>query len=105
MVPTKSKSAKKVKKAKKPSKAVKKPAKEKPTYNITKHILVPKHRILSKNEIEKLLKTYNISLQQLPLIKEKDPVIEAIGAKEGDIIEIKRDGPTKSFYFFRRVAE
>ena len=121
MVPTKSKSVKRsktIKKLAKPAKkaskvskkpiakkVVKKAVKENPSFNITKHTIVPKHRIMSEKEVEALLKTYNISIQQLPLLKEKDPVVEAIGAEVGSIIEIKRDGPTNSSYFFRRVVE
>ncbi len=96
MVKTKTKSAK-------ISKVPKETAK--PEFDITKHILVPEHRIISKIEVEKLLKVYNISLHQLPLIKEKDPVVQAIGGKTGDVIRIIRDGPTKTSHFFRRVIE
>lgn len=78
---------------------------EKPSFNITKHVLVPNHRILSKKEVEDLLKIYDISLHQLPLIKEKDPVINAISAKAGDVIEIIRDGPTRNYPFYRMVIE
>ena len=98
MVKSKSKSAK-------ISKTPKKSATEKPKFNITKHVLVPKHRIMSKKEVEQLLKNYHISIHQLPLIKEKDVVVKEINAEVGDIIEITRDGPTKGYLFFRRVVE
>lgn len=71
--------------------------------NISKHILVPKHRILSEKESKILLEKYNISIHQLPLLRTKDPMAIAINAKIGDIVEITRDGPTRLHPFFRRV--
>jgi len=78
---------------------------EKPAIDVTKHILVPKHRILNKKDVDKLLKFYSISVHQLPLIKANDPIAKAIHAEAGDIIEIIRDGPTKKYPFYRRVVE
>ncbi|MEM2350829.1 MAG: DNA-directed RNA polymerase subunit RpoH/Rpb5 C-terminal domain-containing protein, partial [Thermoproteota archaeon] len=34
--------------------------------NILEHVLVPRHRVLSTEEKEALLKKYNIKLSQLP---------------------------------------
>ena len=63
-------------------------------FDILKHKLVPHHEILSKEEAEKLLKTYNIKKEQLPRMLITDPVAKAIGAKEGDIVKIIRKSPT-----------
>lgn len=81
------------------SNATKKPA------DITKHVLVPKHRILSDKEAKNVLEKYNISTHQLPLMRIKDPMAQAINAKAGDIVEITRSGPTQDYLFFRRVIE
>ena len=63
-------------------------------FDILKHKLVPYHEILSKEEEEKLLKTYNIKKEQLPRMLITDPVAKAINAKEGDIVKIVRQSPT-----------
>ena len=63
-------------------------------FDILKHTLVPHHEILSAEEAEKLLKAYRIKKEDLPQILITDPVVKAIGAKEGDIIKITRRSPT-----------
>jgi len=63
-------------------------------FNILKHTLVPHHEILSAEDAEKLLKVYKIKKEDLPQILVTDPVVKAIGAKEGDIIKIVRRSPT-----------
>lgn len=71
---------------------------------MVKHILIPKHRKLSDDEAEKLLKKYNISKKQLPRMKLGDPAILEMNPERGDIIEIIRDSPTTGKSFFYRVA-
>jgi len=88
--------------------AKKKPSKKKPAkklavreINVLEHFLVPKHRVLSPEEAERVLKKYGATPQQLPYIHASDPVAKALGAKPGDIIEIVRDSPTagKAVYY------
>lgn len=70
-------------------------------FRITDHFLVPKHEITTKEEREKLLKDYNITEDQLPVILHTDPVIKLIDAKKGDIIKITRNSQVagKSLYY------
>ncbi|MFH1398495.1 MAG: DNA-directed RNA polymerase subunit H [Candidatus Woesearchaeota archaeon] len=68
------------------------------------HILVPKHEKISDKDKEKLLEQYNISLKQLPKISKKDPAIQHIDTKAGDIIKITRDSPTAGKAIFYRVV-
>lgn len=64
-------------------------------FNILKHHMVPKHRIMLKDEKEKFLKDYNIQqLKQIPEISRFDPVSQVIGIKPNDICEIIR--PSKN---------
>ena len=71
------------------------------------HELVPKHYLLTKEEVQKLLDQYQITLSDLPQMVDKDPVAIAIGAKEGDVIKIVRDSHTtvKSVDYYRYVKK
>ncbi len=64
------------------------------------HALQPKHSLLKKQEVDKLLEKFNISLAQLPKIKITDASLPE-GANIGDIIKIDRkdeNGETAVFY-------
>ncbi|MGC8816591.1 MAG: DNA-directed RNA polymerase subunit H [Candidatus Hadarchaeum sp.] len=63
-------------------------------FQVGRHVLVPKHEVLSKDKVEELLQKYKISLYQLPLIKSSDPAVKEIGGKPGDVIKITRNSPT-----------
>ncbi|HDI07191.1 MAG TPA: DNA-directed RNA polymerase subunit H [Candidatus Bathyarchaeota archaeon] len=77
-----------------------------PAFNIFKHVLVPKHEILTPKEREELLQKYRVKPYQLPAIKASDPAVKAIGAKPGDILRIIRDSPTAGKYVaYRYVIE
>jgi len=64
-------------------------------FNIQEHSMVPKHRIMKKDEIKTLKNKYNITDEkQLPEISRFDPVALSIYMRPGDICEIQR--PSKS---------
>jgi len=76
------------------------------TVDISKHVFVPKHKILNDSETESLLKTYNISRSQLPSISIKDPMIQKLDAEANSIIEIIRLSPHAGEYkYYRRIVE
>ncbi|ASJ00176.1 DNA-directed RNA polymerase subunit H [Thermococcus gorgonarius] len=74
-------------------------------FSVFMHELVPEHRILSEEEKEELLRRYRIKISQLPQILASDPAVVELGAKPGDVIEIKRKSPVGTSYYYRLVVE
>ncbi len=62
--------------------------------DITRHELVPKHVIMTKEEVDALLAKYEIKLVKLPRISIDDPVIQMLGGKVNDVIRIVRKSET-----------
>lgn len=58
--------------------------------NILEHELVPHHEIVPPEEAVEILKKLGVRAEDLPMIREKDPVARELGAKPGDIIKIVR---------------
>jgi DNA-directed RNA polymerase subunit H len=74
-------------------------------YDVSKHVLVPKHSKLSDKEKKELFEKYVADLRDLPRIYKDDLGIENLDAKEGDIIKITRKSPTAGeSIFYRRVV-
>ncbi len=74
-------------------------------FDITKHILVPKHVKISEKEKKELTEKYRLSIQNFPRILVTDPAIQHLKAKEGDIIKITRQSKTAGeAVFYRRVS-
>jgi len=64
-------------------------------FNILKHSMVPKHRILSVEETNVVMKRYNITQKMnFPDISRFDPVARAIGIRPGDVCHIIRPSKT-----------
>ena len=60
-------------------------------YNIAQHDYVPKHEIVTDEEVDEILNTYNINtVQELPGIHVNDPMARYVGAKAGQVIRIHR---------------
>lgn len=62
------------------------------------HALQPKHTKLSEEEVDKILKKFNISLTQFPKILKKDPALPE-GCEKGDVIKIERKGDIAETYY------
>jgi DNA-directed RNA polymerase subunit H (RpoH/RPB5) len=58
--------------------------------NITKHMDVPRHILLTKDEIEELKKVRDVTISQLARIITTDPVARYYAAKKGDVFKIIR---------------
>ena len=70
------------------------------------HVYVPKHEIITKKEAEDVLKRYNCTPTQLPLIFVNDPAIVGLGVKPGDMIKITRKSGTAGVsMYYRYVVE
>lgn len=68
--------------------------------NITKHSLVPQHKLMTDGEeISKLKKALGIhTLDTLPVMSKSDPVAKYYGAKVGDLFKITRYSKTAGCY-------
>lgn len=67
------------------------------------HTLQPKHSKLKQEEAEKLLAELNISLAQLPKIKNEDPAISDLKVEVGNVIKIERKFGDKVAAYYRVV--
>lgn len=75
-------------------------------FNITKHMLVPKHELIEDPiVIKNILDSYNLKSKfQLPLILKSDPMSRYLGLKNGDIVKITRNSPTSGEYIVYRCC-
>jgi DNA-directed RNA polymerase subunit H len=73
-------------------------------YSLLNHELIPKHEIMSEEELKLVLKSYNIEKEQLPKIKVEDPVIKEIGAQVGEVVRITRNSQTAGEAFYYRLV-
>jgi len=81
-------------------------AKKKPvSADISKHVLVSKHKKLDEAEVKALLDKHKVSTYQLPSISIKDPMSIHLNLEVGDIIEINRESEvTGKYNYYRRVV-
>ena len=74
-------------------------------FDVSKHVLVPKHVKLNDKEKKELFEKYVADLRDLPRVYQDDPAIQKLGVKEGDVIKITRKSPTAGdALFYRRVV-
>ena len=74
-------------------------------FNILKHTLVPKHRILSEKEKQEVMDEYNIkTLKEFPEISRFDPVAIAIGLRPNQVCEISRPSKTTIYTKYYRYC-
>jgi len=74
-------------------------------YNVTEHVLVPKHEIISNEEKNEVINKYNLETEdQLPLIKKNDPVAKYHGMKVGNVCKITTHSETHGIYTKYRLC-
>jgi DNA-directed RNA polymerase subunit H (RpoH/RPB5) len=74
-------------------------------FNILNNVLVPKHRVLSDEEVRVVKLKYNITDDtQFPDISRFDPVAKVIGIRPGQICEIIRPSKTAIDGLYYRIC-
>lgn len=74
-------------------------------FNILNHQYVPPHTILLKEEVDEMMKKYNVAdKSQLPDISRYDPVALAIGMRPGDVCKIDRASKSAIHSTYYRVC-
>ena len=66
------------------------------------HEIIPQHKVLSKDDAEKVLAEFRVSRLQIPKIRAKDAALLGTGAKVGQLVEITRLDDSK---YYRLVVE
>ncbi|MBR9689820.1 MAG: DNA-directed RNA polymerase subunit H [Candidatus Altiarchaeota archaeon] len=71
---------------------------------IKEHNLVPKHKVLTKEQIDKIIEKFGIKKWQLPKLLDKDPVVLLAGARPGDVLKIDRISETAGESTYYRLV-
>ena len=73
--------------------------------DIQDHMLVPKHEIMTEEEISEEFSKVDYDFKSLPKIRADDPVVEAIGAEPGNVLRITRESQTAGVFVTYRIVE
>ena len=74
-------------------------------YNILNHSLVPEHTIISDEQLDEVMKKYNIKNKtEFPDISRFDPVARVIGMRPGNVCKIIRPSKTAITTEYYRVC-
>ncbi len=73
--------------------------------DIQDHMLVPKHEIMTEEEISDEFSDVDYEIKDLPKIRSNDPVVKAIGAEPGNVLRITRESQTAGAFVTYRIVE
>jgi DNA-directed RNA polymerase subunit H (RpoH/RPB5) len=74
-------------------------------FNILKHTLVPDHKVISEDEVQNIMRRYNITDKvQFPDISRFDPVARAICLRPGQVCHIVRPSKTAITTNYYRIC-
>jgi len=73
-------------------------------FNVTKHVYVPKHIILTKDEEREVLEKYYTTKGKLPKMPKSDPIAKYYGMKSEQVCKIIRKSPEVGEYVYYRVV-
>ena len=74
-------------------------------FNVLNHVLVPRAKILDKNENLELMKQLNVNnLKRLPEISRFDPQALALGIRPGQVVMFSRNSPTSLVAPYWRIC-
>ena len=73
--------------------------------NVTAHVLVPEHVVLTVSEKAELLARYKLKDHQLPRMQAGDTIARYYGLKKGEIIKIIRPSVTSGRYVTYRIVQ
>lgn len=75
-------------------------------FNITHHIMVPKHTKMADDDVRKLLSDLFIQNKfHLPVMLKSDPITRYLDLSSGDVCRITRYSPTSGQYYSYRVVK
>ena len=73
--------------------------------DIQDHMLVPKHEIMTEEEISDEFSEVDYAIKNLPKIKSTDPVVKTIGAEPGNVLRITRESQTAGVFVTYRIVQ
>ncbi|KAE9588629.1 hypothetical protein Lal_00003276 [Lupinus albus] len=72
--------------------------------NITKHVLKPKHELLTEKQKQILLKKYNLEEKQLPRMLQTDAISKYYGLERGQVVKVTYSGEVTELHVTYRCV-